>query len=355
MHLFAVALVLLFACSSALAQESSTIGTITSSASLTCPTGEPKSKYDSCASSASAKIDDCDEDDLHCICNVANLGFSCLTSYCPTHTASVCAASYILDQACNFIHASVPSLTGISCVASDVPTAVQSLLTLLSSAEETSRREGSSESTTSAAAVTRSSESISAPSSTGAGNVVGVGFGRKRGATRMEGGGGDDGLLEVFLGMGIFVAVGVAGFAAYFYNSVIFKGIAVNDVDFLAVTPAFFTDQDSWCTNATDSQSWRGHFRNESDIIKLQEKVLHGRYLDSKIFENLTAAGYKARYQNGIFNTDGGIGFSIAVDPNINNDPWSTNPQSLVASTSGSGGLIDNDILGGTFGHDNIA
>ncbi|KAF2657437.1 hypothetical protein K491DRAFT_714466 [Lophiostoma macrostomum CBS 122681] len=135
--------------------------TITSSATLECATGEAQTRYESCSSSISSKIDQCDNSDLACACSHANTGFgydsssaspsptptplnprqdsnpipSCLTSYCNTHTEAVCAASYLLNNFCAAVSAPGPTLTDYTCpgsltslLASVIPTDIESLI-----------------------------------------------------------------------------------------------------------------------------------------------------------------------------------------------------------------------------------
>jgi len=117
--------------------------TITSSAFLSCSTGDAQTyvhalhpiyiqaslivcrRYEFCSSSISSKIDECKED-LGCACKFANQGFDCLTSYCPTHTQAVCEASLALSNICALVSCTlVHSLDPTSKPANPTPQQVQ--------------------------------------------------------------------------------------------------------------------------------------------------------------------------------------------------------------------------------------
>ncbi|KAF2639057.1 hypothetical protein P280DRAFT_551095 [Massarina eburnea CBS 473.64] len=203
--------------------DSSDSSSITSSASLACATGETRTKYESCSSSISSEIDKCKDNDLVCACHLANSGFECLTSYCPTHTSAICQGSLVLQGLCGLAGATVPTLTHLSCpssildlLASLIPSNVASFLpsdinTRLPSnipfwnggdafgiPQETAGTPGSPGSTTGTVKGS-GTESPSAPKQTGGAGKGRVGTG-KMGA----------GLLG-FLGVGVMVSVGIIG------------------------------------------------------------------------------------------------------------------------------------------------
>ncbi|KAH7122727.1 hypothetical protein B0J11DRAFT_581413 [Dendryphion nanum] len=99
-------------------QNNDQTSTITSSAHLACATGDSASKYSSCSSSISEKIDKCNDDDIGCACRLANDGFGCLTSHCRSHTEAVCAGSVLLSRFCGAFKQPVPSFTDYTCPSS---------------------------------------------------------------------------------------------------------------------------------------------------------------------------------------------------------------------------------------------
>ncbi|KAL5380143.1 hypothetical protein DPSP01_007946 [Paraphaeosphaeria sporulosa] len=111
--------------------------TITSSASLACGTGKAMSQWNSCSASISREIDKCDANNLSCACSHANVGFDCLTSFCPSHTPDICKASLAIHGLCALANAPTPTLTGITCpsdvpdlLASFIPSGVRNLIPL---------------------------------------------------------------------------------------------------------------------------------------------------------------------------------------------------------------------------------
>jgi hypothetical protein len=113
------------------------------------------SRYESCSSSVSSKIDECDDSDVACACSHANTGFGyvlplihllqpkqksdtccrCLTSYCHTQTEAVCAASYILNNFCAAVSEPGPTFTDYDCpgsltsiLASVIPTSIEAII-----------------------------------------------------------------------------------------------------------------------------------------------------------------------------------------------------------------------------------
>jgi hypothetical protein len=111
-------------------------------------------------------------------------------------------------------------------------------------------------------------------------------------------------------------------------------------VDFLVVTPEFFTDKDSW------------HLRpgqqlvplNETYINELQDLVLDGKYLDGTIFENLTGPDCNARYLTQTFITNAGTAFAV-LDLGVRDAPWLNTSGSLIASADGTG-VLENYLSG---------
>ena len=121
-----------------------------------------------------------------------------------------------------------------------------------------------------------------------------------------------------------------------------FETIAANDVDFLVISPEFFTDKGSW------------HLRpgqqlvplNETYINQLQDLVRR-KFLDRTNFENLTGPDCSTRYLTRTFITNAGTGFAV-LDLTAREAPWLNTSGSLIASTDGAGVL--NDYLGGIVG-----
>ncbi|KAF2796300.1 hypothetical protein K505DRAFT_401419 [Melanomma pulvis-pyrius CBS 109.77] len=141
---------------------------------------------------------------------------SCLTSYCPTRTEDVCAASALLEGVCALGNQPGPTLTDFACpssindfVKSLLPTDINSFIpsavnSHISGNGQNSDSEGSQTGTaTQRSGGESTSMGMTAPSQTGAGNR-----GFKRRAGDAEG-------VRIFLGVGICVAITVAGLAAF--------------------------------------------------------------------------------------------------------------------------------------------
>jgi hypothetical protein len=106
------------------------------------------------------------------------------------------------------------------------------------------------------------------------------------------------------------------------YNSVVFETIAANSVDFLEVTPRFFTT--------------RGGFRNDyknynhAHFQEIQDTLLGGKYLDQTLFENITATDCQNRYTSPFITSGNGFGVPFP-------DSWessSSNPNSSLLGAS---------------------
>ncbi|KAH8692562.1 hypothetical protein GQ44DRAFT_793138 [Phaeosphaeriaceae sp. PMI808] len=75
------------------------------------------------------------------------------------------------------------------------------------------------------------------------------------------------------------------------YNSIVFGTVATNSIDFLTVTPNYFTTRGGWQTYIN------GIYEYNPDYYQpLQDMVLEDRYLDRTLFENLTGIECYERY-----------------------------------------------------------
>ncbi|ORY11501.1 hypothetical protein BCR34DRAFT_513729 [Clohesyomyces aquaticus] len=120
----------------------------------------------------------------------------------------------------------------------------------------------------------------------------------------------------------------------FLYNSVVFETIAANNVDFLIVAPDFFTNKEGWNyrnnDNLIDSSS-------DNFITRLQDGLLDEKYLNRKLFDNLTEKECIAQY-GGSFITGVGAGFAVPVAEF--RESWGLNAShSLLLANSGSGDL----------------
>ncbi|KAF2122107.1 hypothetical protein BDV96DRAFT_137243 [Lophiotrema nucula] len=137
----------------------------------------------------------------------------------------------------------------------------------------------------------------------------------------------------------IWVLLAMSSIPLHFlYNSVVFETIAANEVYFLQVHPAFFTDKQSWSydasldypptneSNATYpvlNSTWNNY------VTRIQESLLDGKYLDPTQFENITSDECVSRYSSSFITS--GNGFAVPVqseqlEDNINAtkslSPW---------------------------------
>ena len=130
---------------------------------------------------------------------------SCLTSYCPSHTAGICEASLALSGLCALARSPGPTLTGVTCptdlpdlLANIVPSEVRSLipsgLTGLASTEIPFRN-GPGEGTTGSATATEGADNASASDSGSSAGRVGD--------------------LEGVLAAGVAISVVIGGLAAW--------------------------------------------------------------------------------------------------------------------------------------------
>jgi hypothetical protein len=106
---------------------------------------------------------------------------------------------------------------------------------------------------------------------------------------------------------------------------VVFGTIATNYVDFLVVTPDFFTTRGGFKNSYRDY----GH-EHYQDV---QDTLLGGRYLDSTMFENITGVDCRDRYSAPFITS--GNGFGVPTP-----DKWVSvsNPNSsLIESDQGLG------------------
>ena len=113
----------------------------------------------------------------------------------------------------------------------------------------------------------------------------------------------------------------------------VFETIAANNVDFLIVSPEFFTIKNSWHIPGeygTSINSTSPHYIND-----LQALLLSGRYQDTTVFRNFTASECRYHYTRP-FITDAGHGFAVPnKEYRDSNGPNAAN--SLLLAQSGSG------------------
>lgn len=120
------------------------------------------------------------------------------------------------------------------------------------------------------------------------------------------------------------------------YNSVVFETIGANDVSFLRVAPEFFTIKDSWYYGPYNA-TW------DNRLSRLQNTLLDGKYLNSTIFEHLTAEECISRY-TAVFITSG-PGFGVpTTESRISSNLTAAN--TLREENSGSGDLQVEDFPG---------
>lgn len=112
-----------------------------------------------------------------------------------------------------------------------------------------------------------------------------------------------------------------------------FETIAANNVDFLIVSPEFFTVKNSWHVrgdNGKLNNATSPHYIND-----LQGLVLDGKYQDNSIFQNLTASECQKHYTKS-FITDVGHGFAVPTEEFRDNNGLNA-ANSLLLAQSGSG------------------
>ncbi|KAF1937604.1 hypothetical protein EJ02DRAFT_515112, partial [Clathrospora elynae] len=91
----------------------------------------------------------------------------------------------------------------------------------------------------------------------------------------------------------------------FLYNSVVFQTIATVEVDFLVVTPGFFTSR--------GGLSYIDSYMNSEYYLEIQDTLLDGKYLDSTIFENITAAKRFKRYSSPFIRNGNGLDVYLGV------------------------------------------